>query len=393
MEQTKALNALEPFLALSKSASSPRAAADLVTRATSNPNTFLFAELLQTPQIQSLAQSAEHAAYLTLLRIFSYGTYADYQRQQQQSPQSLPDLSEGQALKLRQLSLLTLARDRTNLAYPRLQTALSLPDTRALEALVTSAIYAGLIQATLDPARQHVHMSTKQKKTGGKQRSAIADVVAREYTIHMHKRLHGETFKKRAPQAIKQIKLFATKSMGTTDVRLDPQLNKKVWEQGIKGVPYRLRSHGRSQVLDHLVDEPTMSQFSQNPGIPLTLTQAARQFRDIVPAESLTRFFSHMSPQLLVQVLGDALHQLGVPSPPVTPSLYAEHVATVRVRTMDGRKQGLHGEIQVDRHQLPDDQELLDVRFVKIKGDPLEWRRFFKKVVVLCKDVVYVPDA
>ncbi|KAG7138378.1 COP9 signalosome complex subunit 7a like protein [Verticillium longisporum] len=159
MEQTKALNALEPFLALSKSASSPRAAADLVTRATSNPNTFLFAELLQTPQIQSLAQSAEHAAYLTLLRIFSYGTYADYQRQQQQSPQSLPDLSEGQALKLRQLSLLTLARDRTNLAYPRLQTALSLPDTRALEALVTSAIYAGLIQATLDPARQHVHVT------------------------------------------------------------------------------------------------------------------------------------------------------------------------------------------------------------------------------------------
>lgn len=28
---------------------------------------------------------------------------------------------------------------------------------------------------------------------------------------------------------------------GTSDVRLDPQLNKKVWEQGIKGVPYRLR--------------------------------------------------------------------------------------------------------------------------------------------------------
>ena len=28
---------------------------------------------------------------------------------------------------------------------------------------------------------------------------------------------------------------------GTKDVRLDPQLNKKVWECGIKGVPYRLR--------------------------------------------------------------------------------------------------------------------------------------------------------
>lgn len=27
----------------------------------------------------------------------------------------------------------------------------------------------------------------------------------------------------------------------TRDVRLDPQLNKKVWESGIKGVPFRLR--------------------------------------------------------------------------------------------------------------------------------------------------------
>lgn len=53
----------------------------------------------------------------------------------------------------------------------------------------------------------------------------------------------------------------------------------------------------------------------------------------------------------------------------------------------------LHGEIQVDKQPLPDGNEVLDVRFVKIKGDPLEWRRFFKKVVVLCKDGVYVPDA
>jgi len=79
------------------------------------------------------------------------------------------------------------------------------------------------------------------KQTGKKSRSAISDVVAREYTIHLHKRVHGVQFKKRAPRAIKEIKKFATVSMGTRDVRLDPQLNKKVWESGIKGVPYRLR--------------------------------------------------------------------------------------------------------------------------------------------------------
>ncbi|SPO07664.1 probable 60S ribosomal protein L31e [Cephalotrichum gorgonifer] len=81
--------------------------------------------------------------------------------------------------------------------------------------------------------------ASKGKKT--QQRSAIADVVAREYTIHLHKRLHGTTFKNRAPKAIKEIRKFAEQQMGTSDVRLDPQLNKKVWEAGIKGVPYRLR--------------------------------------------------------------------------------------------------------------------------------------------------------
>lgn len=48
-------------------------------------------------------------------------------------------------------------------------------------------------------------------------------------------------FKKRAPWAVKAIKQFATKHMGTKDVRLDPQLNKKIWENGVKNPDYRLR--------------------------------------------------------------------------------------------------------------------------------------------------------
>ena len=78
MEQTRALNALEPFLALSKSATSPRAASDLVVQATSAPNTYVFAELLQTPNIQALRSSEEYAPYLTLLEIFAWGTWEDY---------------------------------------------------------------------------------------------------------------------------------------------------------------------------------------------------------------------------------------------------------------------------------------------------------------------------
>lgn len=74
-----------------------------------------------------------------------------------------------------------------------------------------------------------------------KQRSALADIATREYTIHLHKRVFGVSFKKRAPRAVKAIKEFAYTSMGTRDVRLDPQLNKELWKGGIKGVPYRLR--------------------------------------------------------------------------------------------------------------------------------------------------------
>ncbi|KAL6863123.1 hypothetical protein ACO1O0_003367 [Amphichorda felina] len=156
MEQTKALNALEPFLALSKSATSPRAAVDLIRQATSAPNTFIFAELLQTPQVTALASADDsgHRAHHTLLRIFSHGTYHDYA-----STPGLPPLSNPQTLKLRQLSLLSLARDRANLSYAALQRHLALDSPRQVEDLVITAIYAGLLSATLDPARQAVQVT------------------------------------------------------------------------------------------------------------------------------------------------------------------------------------------------------------------------------------------
>ncbi|KAK4153278.1 hypothetical protein C8A00DRAFT_33972 [Chaetomidium leptoderma] len=163
MEQTKALNALEPFLALSKSATSPRAAADLIVRATSAPNTYIFTELLQTPQVQALGSSDEFAPYLTLLRIFSHGTYSSFV-----STAGLPALNDAQQLKLRQLSLLTLTEKTSNtnnagspaLDYASLQTALNLPSRQALEELVISAIYAGLLKAQLNPKASLVQINS-----------------------------------------------------------------------------------------------------------------------------------------------------------------------------------------------------------------------------------------
>eukprot|EP00286_Rhodomonas_abbreviata_P029974 CAMPEP_0181298602 /NCGR_PEP_ID=MMETSP1101-20121128/5874_1 /TAXON_ID=46948 /ORGANISM="Rhodomonas abbreviata, Strain Caron Lab Isolate" /LENGTH=118 /DNA_ID=CAMNT_0023403643 /DNA_START=42 /DNA_END=398 /DNA_ORIENTATION=+ len=72
-------------------------------------------------------------------------------------------------------------------------------------------------------------------------RAPKADIVTREFSIHMSKRLYGVTFKKRAPRAIREIKQFAAKAMKTSDVRIDSSLNKFVWSQGVKNVPTRVR--------------------------------------------------------------------------------------------------------------------------------------------------------
>ncbi len=57
--------------------------------------------------------------------------------------------------------------------------------------------------------------------------------------MHLHKRLNGIGRKYRAPRAIKEIRKFAEKAMGTTDVRIDTRLNKAVWQQGVRHVPHR----------------------------------------------------------------------------------------------------------------------------------------------------------
>jgi len=84
-------------------------------------------------------------------------------------------------------------------------------------------------------------MAPKGKDTSRKSRSALSDVITREYTIHLHKRVHDIAFKKRAPKGVKAVKEFAFKTMGTKDVRLDPSLNAALWSKGVKDVPRRIR--------------------------------------------------------------------------------------------------------------------------------------------------------
>jgi serine/threonine-protein kinase CHEK1 len=137
-----------------------------------------------------------------------------------------------------------------------------------------------------------------------------------------------------------------------------------------------------------LADEPSMSQFAMTPSVPMSRTQMARKFRDILPAQSLTKFFSLWSLSLLFPLLLEALSRLGVPTPNFPRPTAQDTESTIKVRTLDGRACQLSGNIDVS--VIADG--VVEVTFVKGSGDPLEWRRFFKRVAVLCKDAVYKLD-
>ena len=65
------------------------------------------------------------------------------------------------------------------------------------------------------PYLYHSSKMGKEVKEEKPRREKSADIVTRDYTIHMSKRLYGVSFKNRAPRAIREIKQFATKAMNT----------------------------------------------------------------------------------------------------------------------------------------------------------------------------------
>merc|ERR1719293_160510 len=77
------------------------------------------------------------------------------------------------------------------------------------------------------------------KKTGSTRKGQ--EPCTRDYTIHLHKHMQKVSFKKRAPRAIRAVRQFTAKVMGTSDVRVDTKLNKYIWSNGIRNVPRRVR--------------------------------------------------------------------------------------------------------------------------------------------------------
>ncbi|MXQ95112.1 hypothetical protein E5288_WYG018539 [Bos mutus] len=76
------------------------------------------------------------------------------------------------------------------------------------------------------------------RKEGRREEGPVRRQLGGDKRIYIHKRVHGVGFKKCAPRALKEIRKFAMKDMGTPDVRIDTRLSKAGWAKGIRNVPY-----------------------------------------------------------------------------------------------------------------------------------------------------------
>ncbi|XP_007900585.1 COP9 signalosome complex subunit 7a isoform X2 [Callorhinchus milii] len=141
-------NPLEQFILLSKAAKGPALTA-LIIQVLEAPGVYVFGELLETPNVQELANGS-YAAYFQLLNLFAYGTYPDYLA----NKGSLPELTLAQRNKLKHLTIVSLAARMKCIPYSILLKDLDMKNLRELEDLIIEAIYTDIIQGKLDQRNQ-----------------------------------------------------------------------------------------------------------------------------------------------------------------------------------------------------------------------------------------------
>ncbi|MFS8022947.1 putative proteasome component (PCI) domain-containing protein [Helianthus anomalus] len=96
-------------------------------------------------------QGTEDSKYLDLLQMFAHGTWSQYNSNASKLPQLMPE----QVLKLKQLTMLTLAEANKVLPYDVLMHELDVVNVRELEDfLINECMYVGIVRGKLDQQRR-----------------------------------------------------------------------------------------------------------------------------------------------------------------------------------------------------------------------------------------------
>jgi len=121
----------------------------VIQQVLSNKKIFVFGELLALPSVATL-DGSEHMKSFKTLELFAYGTWAEYRDSGGVNSQLYIELNEVQIMKLKQLTIVSLAEQNKIIAYSTLLKELDIISVRALEDLIIDTIYGGLISGKID---------------------------------------------------------------------------------------------------------------------------------------------------------------------------------------------------------------------------------------------------
>ncbi|PPD67840.1 hypothetical protein GOBAR_DD35278 [Gossypium barbadense] len=146
------------------SAQKGTALGSVILEATSHPSLFAFSEILALPTVAEL-EGTENSVYLKVLQLFAHGTWSDYKSNCSSLPQLVPD----QVLKLKQLTVLTLAETNKVLPYDELMMELDVTNVRELEDfLINECIYLNFPLVVVPNTLDQTPLSQGSRKEGEK---------------------------------------------------------------------------------------------------------------------------------------------------------------------------------------------------------------------------------
>lgn len=146
---------------------------EIINQALDSVDTFVFAELLECPNVIAL-EGTPHAPYLHALRLFSKGTYLDYLN----AKEHLPELTTSQKKKLQYLTIITLANKMKRVPYDILLKELNVNNVRDLEDLIIEAIDYNVVAGDLDQKTGFLDVNwTVGRDVGPNDLDAIIDTL------------------------------------------------------------------------------------------------------------------------------------------------------------------------------------------------------------------------
>jgi len=131
------------------------AAAGCIQQALRATGLYTYGEILEHENSKGL-KGTQHEEWYNALELFAFGTYEDYKM----NSNKYPKFEEKQLLKLKQLSVVTLAEKSISkiLNYDDLISRLDLGSVRELEDIVINCIYDGLIHGKLNQSKNRLEV-------------------------------------------------------------------------------------------------------------------------------------------------------------------------------------------------------------------------------------------